>query len=154
MATVTRHGQGRKTIERGQSIIEMALVLPLLLLVVVGIIDFALMFQRYEVLTNAAVEGARVAILPGYSSADAQARVIQYATNGGIPGTVTANVQQVSLPGAGGGTWPGTQVTATHTYNYQFIGPIVGLFSGSFAPSVQLTARSTMRNQVAAGGGS
>ena len=31
-----------------------------------GIIDFGFLFQRYEVVTNAAREGARVAILPGY----------------------------------------------------------------------------------------
>ena len=31
-----------------------------------GIIDFGFLFQHYEVVTNAAREGARVAILPGY----------------------------------------------------------------------------------------
>ena len=46
----------------------MVVVLPLLLLVLFGIIDFGFMFQRYVVLTNAAMEGARVGILPGYRS--------------------------------------------------------------------------------------
>ena len=49
----------------------MVVVLPLLLLMLFGIIDFGFMFQRYVVLTNAAMEGARVGILPGYSDADA-----------------------------------------------------------------------------------
>ena len=48
---------------------------PVLLLLVFGIVDFGFMFQRYVVLTNAAAEGARVASLPGYTAADAQARV-------------------------------------------------------------------------------
>ena len=51
---------------RGAELIEMALVTPILLLLVMGIVDFGFMFQRYVVLTNAAVEGARVATMPGY----------------------------------------------------------------------------------------
>ena len=56
--------------ERGAELVEFAIVLPLLLLVTMGIIDFGFMFQRYVVLTNAAMEGARVAVLPGYSTSD------------------------------------------------------------------------------------
>ena len=45
--------------ESGAELIETALTLPLLLLVVVGIIEFGFVFQKYEVITNAAREGAR-----------------------------------------------------------------------------------------------
>ena len=48
---------------------------PTLLLVMLGIMDFGFLFQRYEVVTNAAREGARVAILPGYQTPDVEARV-------------------------------------------------------------------------------
>jgi len=137
--------------ERGAELIEMALVTPILLLLVMGIVDFGFMFQRYVVLTNAAVEGARVATLPGYGAADAQARAESYASTGGIPGVVTATVVPVSLPGSGGGTWPGMQVTVTHVYTLQYIAPIAVLVGGSTAASVTLTARATMRNQVAGG---
>ena len=65
---------------------------PTLLLVMLGIIDFGFLFQRYEVVTNAAREGARVAILPGYADADVQARVNQYLTAGGLTGTATVTV--------------------------------------------------------------
>ena len=46
--------------------LEFALCLPTILLVIVmGIFDFGLMFQHYEVVTNAAREGAsRVGVLP------------------------------------------------------------------------------------------
>ena len=53
---------------RGAELIEFAFIFPLLLLVCLGIVDFGLLFQRYEVLTNAAREGARVAVLPGYTA--------------------------------------------------------------------------------------
>lgn len=135
----------------GAELIEMAIVLPLLLLLVMGMVDFGFLLQRYVVLTNAAAEGARVASLPGYSSADVSARVASYATNGGIPGSVTTSTQSVSLPGgAGGGSWPGTQVTVTHVYTYQYIGPIAALFGGGPGGSVTMRSRATMRNQVAA----
>ena len=64
--------------EDGAQLVEFALVLPLLLLVVLGIAEFGFMFQRYEVVTNAAREGARLAVLPGYTDADVQARVAAY----------------------------------------------------------------------------
>lgn len=133
--------------ERGAELIEMAVALPLLLLIMMGMVDFAFLFQRYMVLTNAAMEGARVAVLPGYSSADAQARAIAYASTGGVPGTISAAAAPVTLPGAGGSTWPGVQVTVTHEYQYQYLGPIASLFGGSFT-STTLTARSTVRRQL------
>lgn len=129
----------------------MALVTPLLLLLVMGVVDFGFLFQRYVVLTNAAVEGARVATMPGYSVADAQARVQAYVTSGGIQDAVTTTAVPVALPGSGGGTWPGVQVTVTHVYTLRYITPIVTLVGGSSAGSITLTARSTMRSQVAGG---
>lgn len=133
--------------ERGAELIELAVALPLLLLVLMGIVDFAFMFQRYLVLTNAAMEGARVAVLPGYTTADAQSRANAYASTGGVPGVVTTTVTAVSLPGPGGAAWPGVRVRVTHDYQYQYIGPLAGLFGGSFS-SVTLAAQSTVRAQL------
>ena len=70
---------------RGAELIEFALVLPVLLLIVLGIVDFGFMFQRMEVVTNAAREGARLAVLPGYAKTDVEARVCDYLQSGGVP---------------------------------------------------------------------
>jgi Flp pilus assembly protein TadG len=70
--------------ERGAELIEMALVLPLLLLIVMGIFDFGFMFREMNVVTNAAREGARTGILPDYDDADIDARVQQYMNAAGI----------------------------------------------------------------------
>jgi len=135
--------------DAGSEIIEMTIVLPLLLALLFGIVEFGFLFQRYVFLTNAAAEGARVASLPGYTQADVQARVAAYAAASNITGVSATSVAS-PIP-APGGTWPGSQVTVTYVYNYQFIGPIATLLSGgSLAPSVTLTARSTVRHQVAA----
>jgi TadE-like protein len=145
MATLTRPLSWRS--ERGAELIEMAVALPLLLLVVMGIVDFGFLFQRYVVLTNAAMEGARVGMLPGYSLSDAQTRATTYAATGGVPGTVTAVASVVQLPAAAGGTWPGVQVLITHNYNFQFLGPIRNLFGGG-ASAVTLTTQAVMRRQL------
>ena len=55
-----------------------------MLLIALGIFDFGILFQRYEVVTNAAREGARIAVLPGYADADVDARVRQYVQAGGL----------------------------------------------------------------------
>ena len=68
--------------EAGAELVEFALVLPIMLLVVAGIIDFGLLLQRQLVVTNAAREGARIAILPNYGAADVQARVTQFVREG------------------------------------------------------------------------
>ena len=54
--------------EDGAELIEFALALPLMLVLVTGVFDFGLAFQQYEVVTNAAREGARLGSLgAGYS---------------------------------------------------------------------------------------
>lgn len=128
----------------------MAIVTPLLLFLMMGIVEAGFMFQRYVVLTNAAAEGARVATLPGYSAEDAEARVREYATNGGVQGVVNADAVSVTVPSAGGGAWPAMQVTVTHVYTFQYVAPLAVLFSGSMNPTATLSARSTMRSQIAA----
>jgi Flp pilus assembly protein TadG len=126
----------------------MAVVLPILLLIVMGIVEFGFLFQRYVVLTNAAVEGARVASMPGYLGTDGEARARTYAADGGVPGVVNAVATAVTLPGSGGGTWPGMQMTVTHVYPLRFIAPMITLVGGTSAANVTLRARSTMRRQV------
>ncbi len=49
----------RRSRERGAAVVEFALVLPLLLMLVLGAIDWGWYFYTREVVTNAAREGAR-----------------------------------------------------------------------------------------------
>jgi Flp pilus assembly protein TadG len=138
--------------ERGAEVVEMAIVLPLLLLVTMGIVDFGFLFQRYAVLTNAAMEGARVGSLPGYQiPGDVTARVQAYAAAGGVnAATITVEAIPTTVPAAGGGTYPAVQVTVSHNYTLDYIGPIAAMFGGSGSRTVTLRARSTLRLQVGA----
>lgn len=51
--------------ERGQDLVEFALVLPLLLLLVLGMAEISLVVLRHNTLSNAVREGARVGVIAG-----------------------------------------------------------------------------------------
>lgn len=141
--------------ERGAELIEFALVFPLLLLLVLGMVDFGFLFQRYEVLTNAAREGARIAVLPGYSNSDVQSRVCNYVQGGGIPITgscpnptnpvITPTDSSIALPS--GGTLAAKSVTVTYTNSYLFLGPIITMFGGNLAAR-PITTVAIMRRET------
>ena len=65
MAAIKRHPGLQR--ERGAVVVEMALVLPLFLLIVAGVIDLGFLYWEKEVLTNAAREGARAKVQAGTS---------------------------------------------------------------------------------------
>lgn len=134
--------------QRGAELIELALVLPILLLVFAAIIDFGLVMQRFLTLNNAAREGTRIAVLPGYTQTDVQNRVTQYVREGtGVatitPTTVLATVS-IDPPGPTP-AFPAAQVTVTMTHSYLFLGPVAALLGGGSFSSITLTAQSTMR---------
>lgn len=138
--------------ENGAELVEFALVFPILLVVMLGIIDFGFLFQRYEVLTNAAREGARVAILPGYSDADVAARVNQYLTAGGLTGAAVVDVEPPQAVPVGSQCITLRPVTVAYDYEFVFVGPLVGLVGGSGLGTKTLHATSAMRTEIAAGG--
>ena len=135
--------------ERGAELIEFAIVVPILLLLISGIVDFGMMFRTYEAVTNAAREGARVGVLPGYAPADVQARVNAYLGAAGLTGMRTINVANVPVA-TGAGTFTARSVTVTYTYQFVVLGGIAPLFGGSFG-TIPLQAISVMRIEAAAG---
>ena len=52
-----------KNYREGQSIVEFTLILPILLIIIMGIIQFGLVLSGYITISNAAREGARVGII-------------------------------------------------------------------------------------------
>ena len=140
--------------ESGAELVEMAVVLPLLLLLIAGIVDFAFLLQSFEVVTNAAREGARIGVLPGYnygcSTCDVENRVAQYVSSAGLTGTPTTTVTPTTITPAGGGApFPAIQVSVSYGYRFLFIGPVVSLLGKSFVTTKTFTATSVMRVEVA-----
>jgi Flp pilus assembly protein TadG len=137
--------------ERGAALLEMALTLPLLLLVCVGILEFGRAYQTWQVLTNAAREEARIAVLPGLRPMRSRARQ-QYMVAGQLPRCQAATVvidQNVSIS-IGTGTATASQVTVNYPFDFVVLDPIVQLATGqgNGTPStLNMAASATMRNE-------
>ena len=131
--------------------IEAAMTLPLLLFVCIGIIEFGRLYQTWQVMTNAAREGARIAVLPTPVTGGPEARVRQYLQSGSLKSDssvgVTTTVVPVSI--GSGGTASGTKVTVTYPFTFMVMQPIAQLVvSGStVGEPITLTATTTMRNE-------
>ena len=82
--------------ESGASAVEFALLLPVLMMILFGIIEFGLALYRQAILTNASREGARLGIVqsvPAITTAQIDARIDNYLTPAGIiPGNVTHTI--------------------------------------------------------------
>lgn len=137
---------------RGAELVELAVVLPLLLLLIGGIVDFAFMFQAFEIVTNAAREGARVGALPGYTRDDVIDRVDRYIAAANLPASASTTVTTINLAngsGAGAPTSSAVSVAVTYPHSFTLLGPVVSLFGlGSFPDSITLSNTSVMRREM------
>jgi len=137
--------------DQAAQLVEFALVLPMLLLLILGIAEFGFIFQQYEVVTNAAREGARMAVLPGYTDADVDARVRVYVTQGKVPTTgtnPTVAITNVTIPvGAGLPPINAKRVVVTYTHSYTFL-PKISAWFGSTYTTVPLKAVAEMRKEA------
>ncbi len=116
--------------QRGQSSVEFALVVPLLMLIVVVIVEFGRLWMTVNVLTSAAREGVRVAAIsaPDYSRVHAAAMNVLSASQ------VNGATISVSGPTSAGDV----RVTVRATY-----APITGNIIPRLA-ALQLVRSSTM----------
>jgi Flp pilus assembly protein TadG len=136
---------------RGAELVEFAFVLPVLIVVMAGIVDFGFMFQRYLVVTSAAREGARIAILPGYGVADVQGRVQAYVREGLGDQTITPDTTVSTLsidPSGAAPPFDAVQVMVQTTHTYLILGPLISLTGGESFGTITLTARVTMRAEA------
>ena len=137
--------------ERGAAIIETALTLPLLLLVGVGIFEFGRAYETSQILTNAAREGARVAVLPNPAAGAAEARVRDYLKMGGLTydTSVGVAITAATVDMGAAGTASASQVTVTYPFTFMVLQPVAQLVvnGSNTGKPITLTSTSTMRNE-------
>jgi Flp pilus assembly protein TadG len=131
MATVKR------TNIRGQAVLELALVLPLLLLVVFGITEFGRAWMTMNILTSAAREGCRLAVVTGPDVSAVNARVQEVCD----AARVTPSAIVVSGPDP---VDTSRRVTVTVETDFQVV---TGHILGSFSGTIPLRATAVMRHE-------
>ena len=133
--------------EQGQALIEMAMALPLLLLVTMAAVEFGRAYQHWQVLTNAAREGARMAVLPGVNDAAVRDRVTTYMTSGRLSAPGGANITVTRNTPLGAGT--GSTVVVDYPFTFIMLQPVAQLVAGGNAVGEPLTmsASAMMRNE-------
>jgi Flp pilus assembly protein TadG len=126
--------------EEGAAAVEFALLLPLLMMILFGIIEFGLVMYNQEVITNASREGARYGIVigsPRPAVGQIQGVVNTYLTNAGLDsGNAT-----VSVSGAQGA--PGTDLTVSVTYPYNFL--VLPNFAVGLGSNLNLNGTTVMK---------
>ena len=142
---MTQHTlKNRLKSERGAEVVEFALVLPMLLLLGLGIFDFGMLFQRYEVVTNAAREGARAGAV-GLTQAQVTAVVQTYLNAGGLTATPTIQVTETTI--GANPTLNAVRVSVAYPNGSFIVGPLISML-GSSLQTVTLTSAATMRVEI------
>ena len=94
----------RRAKRRGASVLEMALVLPVLLMLSLGVVDYGYYFYVKNTLQGAASAGVRAAILPNAKNSDVTSVVGSMMTAAGLQNsgyTVQLNPTDVSTATSG-----------------------------------------------------
>lgn len=111
----------RRRGERGQAVVEFAVVLPLLVLLLLGIMEFGRVIHSLLTIQNAAREGARLGITPDTTDAEIEARVRQLADS--LEGSADPARLRVEVAPAPAERTAGQNLTVTVRYDFSFILP-------------------------------
>jgi Flp pilus assembly protein TadG len=135
-------GRRRPDARRGQALVEFAIVIPVLLLLLLGVVDFARAWNVYEVLTDAAREGAREAVVDnGKSEAEIRTIIQSAAGRAGIP----LPDGDITITGMADGRGAPTTVRIQFVYRLKWVGAFLALAQGD--RDLTLVTEAVMRNE-------
>ena len=127
--------------QKGASAVEFAIVLPVLVLLIFGCIEFGLLLYNKQVITNASREGARAGIVsqsPRVTEEAIRGIVISYCGNNLV--TFGDKATALSVNATAAGTSFGDDLTVLVKYKYDFL----VLSNLGFAPKV-LNSQTVMK---------
>lgn len=147
----------------GQALVEFAFVVPMLVVMLLGMVEFARLWMQYQVITDAAREAARQAVIADEVEPDAKksqiiaavSRAVQVAGIGagvapywGCQALGTNTVSDVEVYECG---WDGERgdpatVSIRAPYRFAFLGPFIG-WVNSGDQRIMLNTSITMRNE-------
>ena len=133
--------------ERGAALLQTAIALPIILMICVGIFEFGRAYQTWQVLTNAAREGARIAVLEAYTDDQVASTVRTYLTGGQLPNASTASINIVRNEPLGIST--ASRVTVNYPFQFMVLNGVARLVRNGSTAGTPLTMQSSalMRNE-------
>lgn len=129
--------------EAGQALVEFALVVPVLLLLVVGLAEFARAWNTQQVLTDAAREGLRSSVVanPNYTYEALLGQIDQAL----LRASLDPENAQVSVEGWKSGTGNPARIRIDYEYELSIFGPLIGWATDD--RSLALSTSFVMRNE-------
>lgn len=145
--------RGRRN-RHGQAMIEFAIVVPVMMLIILGIVAFGAMWSHQLKLNNASREGARHGIVCGATDAEIEAIVRDRAkllnkSQAGPDTLLTVDIDPPETPERLAGLLAGEPLTVTVHYDDYIAVPIFGVF----ANPKRLVSVTTMRLEGCPGAG-
>jgi Flp pilus assembly protein TadG len=138
--------------ERGQAMVETAIAIPLLLVLMVGIFEVGRAYETWQVLTNAAREGARMAVTPSGTAPNTTALVRQYMADGQLTKSATAPVivNRTASIDVNGTPVSASAVTVDYPFDFIMLQPVVRLVapSSTVGGAFVMHATAIMRNEA------
>lgn len=143
MHLAARAGRRRLSGDAGASAVEFALVLPILLLLLFGIVDFGRAYQAKTQLTHAVREGVRTYVVT-QDGARGEEKAVAAAVSLGL------TVDDVTTTGCSSTTDIGEDATLTATYSFDYLTPLPAIVAtlpgaGGLAGPITLTESGVMR---------
>jgi Flp pilus assembly protein TadG len=121
--------------QKGQTAVEFALITPLLITILLGIIQMGIAFHNYVTITDAARAGARKAIVARFTggSTATTEQAVRAAASDLNQSKLGVTVTPTTL------TTAGSTVTVTATYPFTIVIPLLGLavFSGNLTATAK-----------------
>lgn len=127
---------------RGASAVEMAFIAPIFVLMIMALLEASRLGMAAQLLTTAAREGARTAVLPGATQDSVQSRINSVLSGSGI------SVSDVTPTCPSGYTWNsapgGTAITVSLSVPYK---DITWLGTPYFLSAVNVSASATLSSE-------
>ncbi len=130
----------RPVLRRGAAVVELAALAPVLFLLIFGMIEIGRAVMVQHLLTNAARDGARAAVLEGATASSVSSDVTSYLTSAAVS-RVTVTINPSDLSTAAGGS----PVTVSASVPFSAVSWLPAPW---FMGSATLDASVTMRREV------
>ena len=135
--------------QRGAALLETAITIPIVLLICVAVFEFGRAYQTFQVLTNAAREGARASIIVANSDQQVTDTVRAYLTSGRLtnPASAVIVVNRTEHMVVNSDS----RLTVRYPFNFIVLNPVAKLVvktstTGKAALTMQSVA--LMRNEI------